>query len=54
MHTVGARSTYRLWLWNRAKLTSPHGDQTPGPWSQLASYFKQLEAVQLPDKMADP
>lgn len=35
------------------KLTSPHGDQTPGPWSQLASLQVGLESVQLPDKMAD-
>lgn len=38
--------------WSTVKLTSPHGDQTPGPWSQLASFQVGLETVQLPDKMA--
>lgn len=42
----------RIQAWSTVKLTSPHGDQTPGPWSQLASFQVGLETVQLPDKMA--
>lgn len=42
----------RIQAWSTVKLTSPHGDQNLGPWSQLTSFQVGLETVQIPDKMS--